>query len=109
MDSDLTFTEMQSLQKELQEKYKNIWKPNIPSEGRSQLLWMLIEAGEAADIIKKKGDEAIISEPETRTHFIEELCDVMMYFNDVMLCYSVTPDELAKVYREKHSRNMKRW
>jgi NTP pyrophosphatase (non-canonical NTP hydrolase) len=107
--TDLTFTEMQAIQSELQEKYKDIWKPNLPGEGRSQLLWMLIEAGEAADIIKKKGDAAIMDEPDTRAHFIEELCDVMMYFNDVMQCYSITPGELAKVYRDKHSRNMKRW
>jgi NTP pyrophosphatase (non-canonical NTP hydrolase) len=107
--NDLTFTEMQAIQSELRQKYKDIWKPNSPAEGRSQLLWMLIEAGEAADIIKKKGDAAIIDEPDTRAHFIEELCDVMMYFNDVMQCYSVTPAELAKVYRDKHSRNMKRW
>ena len=33
----------------------------------------------------------------------------MMYFNDVLLCYGITPEELEKVYREKHERNMERW
>ena len=33
----------------------------------------------------------------------------MMYFNDLMLCYGVTPNELEQIYREKHERNMSRW
>ena len=33
----------------------------------------------------------------------------MMYFNDVMLCYDITPEELEEVYQEKHRRNMERW
>ncbi len=107
--TDLSFTEMQTLQRTLQERYKDKWLPVTPETGRSKLLWMLIEAGEAADVIKKQGDDAIMDEPGTRGHFIEELCDVLMYFNDVMLCYSVTPDELSAVYRDKHKTNMKRW
>ena len=62
-----------------------------------------------ADIIKKQGDTPILEDPETRQHFIEEMCDVLMYFNDVLLCYSVTPEELETVYRNKHKRNMERW
>lgn len=46
---------------------------------------------------------------EIRTHFIEELCDTLMYLNDVMLCYEITPDELYTEYIRKHERNMKRW
>ena len=78
-------------------------------KGRDTLLWMLIEAGEAADIIKKRGDQPIVEDPEIRHHFVEELCDVMMYFNDLLLIYGITPEELEKVYREKHQRNMSRW
>ncbi len=105
---DLGFEEMQKIQQELREKYQN-WAPLCPSQGREQLLWMFIEAGEVADIMKKKGDEVIMTPGEDREHFVEELCDVMMYLNDVMLCYDITPQELARVYREKHERNLKRW
>jgi len=70
---------------------------------------MIGEAGEAAEIIKKKGDDAIAVDLEARRQFVEELCDVMMYFNDLCLCYSITPEELRDVYLEKHERNMKRW
>ena len=103
------FPEMLDIQRELQEKYKGIWHGLSPQKGRDTLLWMMIEVGEAADIIKKQGDTPILEDEETRHHFIEELCDVMMYFNDVLLCYGITPEELEAIYREKHERNMTRW
>ncbi len=103
------FEEMQGIQKELQEKYLDKWGGLSPKKGRDSLLWMMIEAGEAADIIKKQGDEAIVGGEQARHDFIEEMCDVMMYFNDVLLCYSITPEEVEKIYLEKHRRNMKRW
>ena len=101
--------EMQAIQRELQEKYKNKWSPICPATGRDKLLWMMIEAGEVADIIKKRGDRAIMEDAEVRHDFVEEICDVFMYLNDVMLCYGVTPEELQKVYLAKHQRNMTRW
>lgn len=70
---------------------------------------MMIEAGEVADIIKKQGDDRIMNDPDVREHFIEEMCDTLMYFNDVMLCYGITPEELKKVYLDKHKKNMNRW
>lgn len=103
------FEEMQRIQRELQEKYFDRWGGLNPRKGRDSLLWMMIEAGEAADVIKKRGDGLITEDPQIRRHFIEELCDVMMYFNDVMLCYDITPEELEEVYQEKHRRNMERW
>ena len=107
--SDFGFNEMQEIQKKLQEKYKDKWGELSPEKARNQLLWMLIEVGEAADIIKKIGDSQIINNETVRNHFIEEMCDVLMYFNDVLLCYSISPDELKEVYLEKHQKNMERW
>ena len=107
--SQFSLTDMQNIQRELQEKYHDKWDSLSPETGRSSLLWMIVEAGEVADIIKKEGDVAIINNAEVRHHFIEELCDVLMYLNDVMLCYSITPEELEKVYLEKHKKNMRRW
>ena len=107
--NDLSFAEMQQIQKELQEKYKSQWQGISPQVARDKLLWMMIEAGEMADIIKKEGDEEIMSQPQTRAHFIEEICDVLMYLNDVMLCYQITPEELREIYLKKHKKNMGRW
>ena len=106
---NLNFSKMQDIQKELQEKYKDKWGGLSPEKARNQLLWLYSELGEVGDIIKKNGDEKIMNDTATRHHFIEEMCDVMMYFNDVMLCYDISPDEFEKVYIEKHKVNMGRW
>ena len=103
------FEKMQSIQKELQEKYMEQWGGLSPEKGRDTLLWMMIEAGEAADIIKKDGDNSILHDDKVRKHFVEEICDVLMYLNDVMLCYSIKPEELETTYLEKHHKNMERW
>lgn len=103
------FQEMQEIQKQLQEKYKDKWTPLGPDTAKQTLLWLMIELGEVADIIKKDGSSKIMEDKEVRTHFIEELCDVMMYFNDAMLCYDISPEELREVYLAKHKRNMERW
>ena len=107
--TDLTFAQMQEMQRALQEKYFDKWGGLPPHVGRDQILWMMIEAGEMADIIKKQGDDAILHDTEARAHFVEETCDVLMYLNDVMLCYGITPEEVASAYRAKHERNMIRW
>jgi NTP pyrophosphatase (non-canonical NTP hydrolase) len=107
--SNFGFNEMQAIQRELQEKYIDKWGGLSPEKGRDKLLWMMIEAGEVADIIKKDGDKKILDNEEVRNHFIEEICDVFMYMNDVMLCYSITPEETEKVYVDKHQKNMQRW
>lgn len=44
-----------------------------------------------------------------RGHLIEELVDVLMYFNDVLLCYGITTEELKQTYVRKFEKNMKRW
>ena len=106
---DLGFREMQEIQRELQEKYKDQWKPVAPETGKDKLLWLMIELGEAADIIKKDGNRRIMEDRATRKPFTEELCDVLMYFNDVMLCYGLSVEELREAYLKKHQRNLKRW
>ena len=103
------FEKMQSIQKELQEKYMEQWGGLSPEKGRDTLLWMMIEAGEAADIIKKDGDHSILHDDKVRKHFVEEICDVLLYLIDVMLCYSIKPEELETTYLEKHHKNMERW
>lgn len=106
---DFGFLEMQRMQTELQEHYKGQWESMCPQTGRNKLLWLMSELGEVIDIVKKDGDAKIAGDPEVRTHFVEELADVMMYFNDILLCYGITVDELKTVYREKHHKNMRRW
>ena len=107
--SDLTITEMQNMQRELQNKYRDKWGGLSPEKAREKLLWLYGELGEVGDIIKKCGDDNIINDKDTRLHFIEELCDVLMYLNDVTMCYGILPEEISDVYYKKHDVNMKRW
>lgn len=104
-----TLNRMHDIQKELQAKYLDKWGGLSPERSVRTLLWMMGEAGEVADIIKKKGEAAIMNDPAIRRDFVEEMCDVLMYFNDLMLCYGISPEELEDIYEEKHARNMKRW
>ncbi|MBQ2377849.1 MAG: nucleotide pyrophosphohydrolase [Clostridia bacterium] len=104
-----TIGEMQEMQKALQEKYKHKWVPICPEIGQNKLLWMIGEMGEVIDIVKKNGGERACTDPEIRQDLIEEMADVLMYFNDVMLCYGITEEELKKAYTEKFKRNMTRW
>ena len=106
---DFGINEMLSMQRALQEKYKDKWEPIIPAVGKNKLLWMIGEIGEVIDIIKKNGDAAVLNDGELRGHLVEELADVLMYYNDVLLCYGIGSEELKDAYVRKFERNMKRW
>lgn len=83
--ADFTINEMPEMQKELQYKYKNQWKPVSPETGKNKLLWMIGEIGEVIDIIKKHGDLKAISDAELRKELVEEMADVLMFlfvYND---------------------------
>lgn len=109
MMSDFGINEMQEMQKRLQNKYKNIWEPITPENGKNKLLWMIGEIGEVIDIIKKNGDLKACSDTKLRENLIEEMADVLIYYNDVMLCYGISVDELKQSYIKKFEKNMKRW
>lgn len=107
--TDFSIGEMQQMQKVLQETYKNKWEPVCPASGQNKLLWMLGEIGEVIDIVKKHGGEAAAQEQALRAALVEELADVLMYYNDVLLCYGISPEELKRAYTEKFEKNLKRW
>ena len=106
---DFGINEMLEMQRALQEKYRDIWKPICPDRGQDQLLWMIGEIGEVVDIIKKHGGEAASREEKLRARLVEELADVLMYYNDVLLCYGISAEELKQAYTNKFETNMKRW
>ena len=106
---DFGINEMQSMQTALQEKYKDKWEKLSPEIGKNKLLWMIGEIGEVIDIVKKHGSQAAEPQNAERGHLVEELADVLMYYNDVMLCYGISADELKSAYSGKHKMNMKRW
>ena len=107
--SDFSINEMKEMQKELQEKYKHKWEPICPETGKNKLLWMIGEMGEVIDIVKKHGDLKAVTDPELRKNLVEEMADVLMYYNAVLLCYDISAEELKQAYTEKFEKNMKRW
>ena len=107
--TDFSINEMLEMQKALQDKYKDKWEPICPEAGKNKLLWMIGEVGEVIDIVKKHGGQKACQEENLRKDLVEELADVLMYYNDVMLCYGITAEELKQAYTQKFERNLKRW
>ncbi len=107
--SDFTVNEMLSMQEQLQDKYKDKWEAISPEAGKHKLLWLIGELGEVIDIVKKNGDRKACENSEPRKELVEEMADVLMYYNDVLLCYGITAEELKEAYTEKFEKNMKRW
>ena len=107
--ADFGINEMLEMQRKLQDKYKEKWEGISPEVGKNKLLWMIGEVGEVIDIVKKKGPQSCDPDNSEREHLIEELADVLMYYNDVLLCYGISTEELKEVYTAKFEKNMKRW
>lgn len=103
---DFAIKEMLAMQQTLQEKYKDKWETICPEAGKHKLLWMLGEVGEVIDIIKKNGDQKAVEDAAVRQ---QEMADVLMYYNDVLLCYGIGEQELKEAYIAKFEKNMKRW
>ncbi|MGT2866246.1 dATP/dGTP pyrophosphohydrolase domain-containing protein [Streptococcus fryi] len=107
--SRFTVEQMHDLQKQMHEQHKNKWQPNTLATGQDKLMWMLGEVGEVIDILKNATPETIVQTPELRAHFVEEMVDVLMYYNDVLLSFGISPQELEDAYRQKVDKNMTRW
>lgn len=69
--SDFGINDMLEMQKSLQEKYKDIWKPICPDRGKDQMLWMIGEIGEVIDIVKKHGGEKACQDTVLRKNLVE--------------------------------------
>lgn len=100
---DFTINEMLDMQTALQEKYKDIWEGISPEVGQNKLLWMIGEIGEVIDVVKKNGFAEATQNPEHRKDLVEELADVLMYYNDILLCYGITAEELKKLIQKNSS------
>lgn len=109
MADNFSIKDMLEMQRALQDKYKDKWEPINPEIGKNKLLWMIGEIGEVIDIVKKNGDYRAVEDHSLRADLIEEMADVLMYFNDVLLCYGISEDELKAAYIRKFNSNMKRW
>jgi len=106
---DFGLNEMLDMQKALQDKYKDKWERISPEIGKNKLLWMIGEIGEVIDILKKHGGQTVCQDAQLRAELIEELADVLMYYNDVLLCFGISAAEFKQSYTDKFEKNMRRW
>ena len=83
---DFGINEMLEMQKALQEKYKDKWRPICPERGQDQLLWMIGEIGEVIDIIKKyEVGELIVGLPLNMDGTEGEMTEKVKAFCDELL------------------------
>lgn len=105
---DLKISDLMAMQNDLQEKNKGAWEPLSPNRGRSYMLWMVEEMGEAIAIIKKRGEKAIMEDCDVREAFVEELADIMMYYIDLLACFEIDAEEFSEAFLKKYAKNMGR-
>jgi len=108
MNNDLTISEMKNMQYELFEKNKEKWNDMEPKAAKSHLLYMVEEMGECIAIIKKKGIDEIMNKKNVRSHFTEEMSDVLMYYIEVLNSLDISSEEISNAYRQKHQKNLNR-
>ena len=105
---NISIEDMKQMQFELYEKNKQQWKNMQPQYAKDYLLYMVEEMGEAIAIIKKQGIDAIMQDEKVRTRFVEEFCDVLMYYVEVLNRLHISSEELTKAYKAKHEINLNR-
>lgn len=106
--SSIGIEEMLKMSHALYEKNKADWSPMEPEHARTFILYMIEEIGEAISIVKKKGEDQIMNNEEVRERFTEEMCDIMMYYSDVLNRFGITSEEYSRVYRKKFEKNISR-
>lgn len=102
---DLKISDMLAMQKALYTLHEGEWFPLEPEYGRNYILFMIEEIGETIAILKKKGDRSVLDDSNVREAFLEEMADALMYYNDILLRYHVTAEEISEAYVRKHTRN----
>ncbi len=99
---------MLKMQKNLYEHNRDNWEPIEPKYARNSMLWMIGEIGEVLEIIKKRGEKAIMEDKKLRGEFLEELVDVEMYFIDILMRYNFSGEEFSEAYKIKSNKNLNR-
>lgn len=108
MENDLKISDLKQMQFELYEKNKEKWNDMEPKSAKNHLLYMVEEMGECISIIKKKGIDEIMKNEVVRSHFTEEMSDVLMYYVEVLNRLEISSEELSKAYMQKHKKNLHR-
>ena len=82
-----TISEMQEMQKALQEKYKDKWEPICAEIGQNKLLWMIGEIGEVIDIVKKTAAKMLVPIHRSATILLKKWQTYLCILT--MLCFAM--------------------
>jgi len=104
---NISIKEMIALSKKLREKHPEWGKPT-PESNVSWFAWLVVEIGEAIDIIKKKGVKKIMEDKQTREEMIVEIADCYMFLADILDRYKFSHRDFSKAYFRKMEQNLKR-
>lgn len=105
---DLTISEMRKMQQDLYELNKEKWSAPTPEDAKNHLLYMVEEMGECISIIKKKGLDEVMKQGHIRERLVEEMSDVLMYYNEVLIRLNITPQEISEAYVKKNETDLNR-
>ncbi len=51
-------------------------------------------------LVKKNGGTKACSDAKLRNDLVEVIASILMYYNDMMLCYGISAEELKQSYLE---------
>jgi len=105
---NLSIKDITDLSKSLHKKYEETWEPMTPEHARDSILYMIEEVGEVISVIKKKSIEDIMEDQAVRSHLVEEMTDVLMYFSDALNRFKISPEEFSQAYVKKFEKNLSR-
>jgi len=108
MKKSLDIKEMMDMSYALYEENKTSWSPMSPEYGKDFILYMIEEIGEVISVVKKKSVDEIMTKGPVRSHMVEELSDVLMYFIDCLNRFDISSEEFSEAYRKKFESNMNR-
>ena len=104
--SNISVSDMQQMQTNL--RITKGWTDTDPVNAKDHLLYMIEEMGEVIQIIKKKGIDKCMTDPDIRSLLTEELSDVEMYYIEVLNRLQISPKEFSEAYVSKHMKNLGR-
>lgn len=104
----ININDMLLLAEKLHKKNKDKWGPATPESNTFLLTWLVAEVGEVIDIIKKKGQNQVMSNQKVRRQFLMEIADCYIYLADILSRYKVSAAEFSQIYQKKMVYNLKR-
>lgn len=107
--SDFAIKDMLQCSRPYRKNTRTNGKRSAPKPVSINCCGCLVKSEKSLTSLRKNGDKKAIEDSAVRQQLVEEMADVLMYYNDVLLCYGIREQELKKTYIAKFEKNMTRW